>query len=576
MKKYLIITLFLLIISFRNAPCSVPDSTSTCPDSRKTDYFFLEALKLKSGGKHTAAFQALLHCLETDSTSAAAHYEMANYCLFLKQANLVVEHLEKAVRYSNGNFDYKLALANVSRELGMNGEAIGAYEELIAKHPEKPELNYYLSDLYAKTGNTEKAIRALDVLEENIGMNESLSTRKYRLYAAMEKQEEANLEMRKLAAQYPMEARYSLMMGDLYLEQDKPEEAYEYYQKARRTDPENPYYTVSMAGYYEYIRDTEAAKQQIDSALKNTRLDVETKLGILTRYISALQQAKKDTKGVDALFRTLLEQHPQETDLNMLYGNYLMAEKMTDEAKFQYRIVTEIAPDNETAWRQLLGIALKEEKNDDCLAVCRSAQVYFPESPEFYFYEGVALSLQKAYRDALAIFEKGVAFVAKDDRELLSDFYGQMGDMYYQLKDREKAFESYETALKHNEKNAGVLNNYAYFLAINRDDLNKAERLSVETIRIQPDNSTFIDTYAWIFFLRKNYTLAKFYIESAISKGGDKSAEIIDHYGDILYFTGDHSKALEQWIKALEMGKDTETVRKKIKEGIYYEDTAVE
>jgi tetratricopeptide (TPR) repeat protein len=366
------------------------------------------------------------------------------------------------------------------------------------------------------------------------------------------------------------------MMGDLYLEQNNPEKAYEYYQRAHQIDPENPYYIVSMASYYEHVRDTEAAQQQIDSALKNTRLDVETKLGILARYISTLQKSKKGADGVDALFKTLLEQHPQETDLNLLYGNFLMSEKKTEEAKFQYRVVVESSPGNEVAWRQLLGIALKEEKPDDCLSISRSAQIHFPENPEFYFYEGVALSMKMSYQEALSVFQKGVTFVAKDDKELFSDFYGQMGDMYYQLQDKKNAFESYETALRYNEKNAGVLNNYAYYLAVNNDDLSKAERMSVQTIQLQPDNSTFIDTYAWIFFLRKNYTLAKFYIESAISKVGDKSAEIIDHYGDILFFTGDHTKAIEQWIKALEMGKNTDIVRKKIAEGTYYEDTAVE
>jgi tetratricopeptide (TPR) repeat protein len=572
MKQQITIGLLAALSFSQTILCNVQNTASAAAGSRKLNYFFLEALRQKHAGRHTSAFHALLHCLEIDSTAAAVHYEISNYYLFLKNAEEVVRHLEKAVYYGNDNFDYKIALANVSRELGMNDEAAQAYEELTAKYPEKPELNYYLSELYVQKGEMPKAIRCLDVLEENIGMNESLTIRKYRIYILMGKQDEANREIQKLVAAYPLESKYPLLMGDLYLEQDNPGKAYEYYRKASQIDPHDPYYIVSMAAYYEYIHDTEAAREQITSALKDARLDIDTKLTILGRYIVASRKNKTEMQSIDALFRTLLEQHPHETGLNMLYGNYLLSNGQTEEAKFQYRIVIETSPEEETAWQQLLGISLKEEKPDDCLAISRSAQIHFPGDPEYYFYEGVALSLKKSYREALSAFRHGATLTAKEDTQFLSDFYGQIGDACYRLNERREAFEAYETALKYNEKNATVLNNYAYYLAIANHDLNKAESLSVQTIQLQPDNSTFIDTYAWIFFLRKNYTLAKFYIESAISKGGDKSAEIVDHYGDILYFAGDSEKALEQWEKALKLGKDTPTVRKKIKEATWFED----
>lgn len=540
---------------------------------RKFDYFFLEAIKLKQSGRHSDAFQLLKHCLEIDSASSAAHYEISNYFLFLKRADLVVNHLEQAVKYSPENFDYKIALANVSRELGLNEEAVKAYEELASKHPDKPELQYYLSDIYAKQGNTEEAIKALDILEENIGMNEALSIRKYRLYIEIEQREAANKEIIKLTEKFPADAKYPIMMGDLFLEQNEPEKAYQYYQKAYLIDPGNPYYTVSMANYYEYIQDQEAARKQIDMALRNTQLDIETKLGILVRYIASLQKEKKDMQGVDSLFHTLMEIHPQETELNMLYANYLMSLGKVKEAKFQYQIITEASPEEEMAWKQLLGINLKENQMEEVVRICRMAQVHFPDEADYYFYEGVAFYQLKEYEKALSVFQEGEKKVPSKNTQLLSDFHGQIGDLYYHLNNKEKAYKHYDTALKFNDKNISVMNNYAYFLSLDKKDLRKAERMSAQCVQAQPENSTFIDTYAWIFFVQENYSLAKFYIESAISKGGDKSAEIIDHYGDILYKSDKKEKAVEQWKKALEMGKDTEIIRKKIKEEAYYEDT---
>jgi Putative Zn-dependent protease, contains TPR repeats len=210
---------------------------------------------------------------------------------------------------------------------------------------------------------------------------------------------------------------------------------------------------------------------------------------------------------------------------------------------------------------------------EETIRICQRAQMNFPDNPDFYFYEGMAYYQLKDYDKALAVYHKGESVVDPKDTKLLSDFHGQIGDLYYHLGDKKKAYEHYDTALQYNDKNIGVMNNYAYFLTLDKSDLSKAERLSAQCVQVQPDNSTFIDTYAWVFFVKEYYSLAKFYIESALSKGGDKSSEIVDHYGDILYMSGEKEKAVEQWKKALEMGKDTEIIRKKITDETYYEDT---
>ena len=136
----------------------------------------------------------------------------------------------------------------------------------------------------------------------------------------------------------------------------------------------------------------------------------------------------------------------------------------------------------------------------------------------------------------------------------------------------DQTYKAYDEALKYNDNNIVVLNNYAYFLSLDKKDLKKAERMSAQCIKLEPDNATYLDTYAWIFFVQGNYTLAKIYIESALEKDKTKSAELVDHYGDILYMTGDKDKAVEQWKKARELGKESEVLDRKIIEGKYIEE----
>lgn len=541
-------------------------------DKRKFDYFFYEGLNLKTAGKFDAAYDAFNHCLAIDSTASAVLYELSSFYAQLNRPEKSVEMLRRAVANSSDNFTYRLALASMSRNLGMYGEAAEEYEKLVKDFPGKPELNYYLADALTQEGEVGQAIDAYNALEQSIGMNEALSMQKYKLYNQLEQSGKAFQEIEKLADKFPMEARYQIILGDLHLEKNDTVKALSYYKKAHTIDPSNPYYVVSMANYYEAVGDKDAAETQIRSALTNEKLDVETKVGILSRYILKLQQTQKGTESANALFQTLLEQHPEDTDLKQMYGSLLVAQGKTDEARFQFQLITEMEPENVGAWQQLLQLALKSEDIAEVVRICTRCQELFPDAPEYYFYLGIGYYQQEKYQEALSTYYAGLNVIPAENMGLKSDFYGQIGDIYYQMKQMDQAYKAYDEALKYNDKNVVVLNNYAYFLSLEKKDLKKAERMSAQSVKLEPENSTYLDTYAWIFFVQGNYTLAKMYIESAIDKDKTKSPELVDHYGDILFMTGEKEKALEQWKKAKELGKESKILDRKITEEKYIEE----
>lgn len=581
MLKQLIYSSFLLLLLAGTTPAGAKDIKKSAPakpvelsaaEQRKFDYFFYEGLNLKNAGKFDVAFDAFKYSLEIDSTAAPVLYELSSFYVQLDRPDKAVEMLKRAVANSSDNFTYKMALATVTRNLGMYGEAAVEYEELVKQYPEKTELNYYLAEALTQEGEIGKAIDAFDALESSIGMNEALSMQKYKLYNQLEQPVKAFQEIEKLAAKYPMEARYQIVLGDLYLEKGENDKALQYYNKAHEVDPSNPYYIVSMANYYEATGDKEAAEGQIRNALVNEKLDVETKVGILSRYIQKLQQTEKGTESANSLFKTLLEQHPEDIDLKLMYGALLLAQQNMEDAKFQFQLVTEMAPDNAGAWQQLLNISLKAEDLPEVIRICQRCMELFPESPEYYFYLGIAYYQQEKYQDALNAYYAGLNVIPKENLPLKSDFYGQIGDIYYQMKQMDQAYKAYDEALKFNDKNVVVLNNYSYFLTLAKEDLKKAERMSAQCIKLEPDNATYLDTYAWIFFMQGNYTLAKIYIESALEKDKTNSGELVDHYGDILFMSGDKAKAVEKWKKAKELGKKSEVLDRKITEEKYIED----
>lgn len=540
---------------------------------RKFDYFYYEAANLKNAGKYDAAYDLFSYCLSLDTASSPVLYELAMFQLQRNRPEKAVEMLKSAVAHSDDNFTYRMTLAGLYRNLGMYGEASDSYEELVKRYPDKSELNYYLADALTQEGEIGAAIDAYNVLESTMGMNETLSLQKFKLYQTLKQPDKAFEEIEKLANKYPMNARYRLLMGDLHLENEETEKALACYQQAHEIDPDDPRYIVSMANYYDQTGNKEAAEQEIRDALVNEKLDVETKVGILSRYVQRLQQTQQGIENANSLFQTLLDQHPEDTELKLMYGSLLMAQKKEDEAKFQFQLVTEMDPSNEGAWQQLLNMALKGEDIPEVIRICTRCKELFPEASEYYFYLGIGYYMQEKYQESLDTYYAGLKIIPEGNGVVKSNFYGQIGDLYYQMEKMDEAYKAYDEALKYNENNAPVLNNYSYFLTLDKKDLKKAERMAAQCIKLEPDNATYLDTYAWVFFVQGNYTLAKIYIENALSKDKTNSAELVDHYGDILYMSGEKDKALEQWKKAKEMGKDTDVLKQKIAKGIYIEDT---
>jgi tetratricopeptide (TPR) repeat protein len=221
-----------------------------------------------------------------------------------------------------------------------------------------------------------------------------------------------------------------------------------------------------------------------------------------------------------------------------------------------------------------LDVLVAEGNPDEIIAACDNALANFPDVPMFYFYAGTAYYLKKNYKTALATFREGMNITPEENPTLLSVFAGQIADIHYQLGNKKEAFEAYDLALKYNDKNVLVLNNYAYQLAVDNIHLDKAERMAATAVHLQPTANN-LDTYAWVFFRQKNYSLAKFYIESAIAKEPKPSSELLEHYGDILFKLGNVDSAVEEWKLALSLKEtakeNTKLLKRKIEQREYYE-----
>jgi tetratricopeptide (TPR) repeat protein len=248
------------------------------------------------------------------------------------------------------------------------------------------------------------------------------------------------------------------------------------------------------------------------------------------------------------------------------YAKFLQYQKRNKEVISELETMLNINSKNTQTWLRLIQNYIDSKDFKQMLAVADKALLTLPAEPSLYFYKGIGLFQINDYKGALDTYKAGLPTIADDQLAFKSDFYAQIGDTYFKMEQKDSAFANYEKALEANPKNVMVMNNYAYYLSLEKKDLKRAERMSAKTVELEPKNSTYLDTYAWILYQQESYTLAKFYIERAVDNlsNEEEHGVVLEHYGDILWMTRDDEKAMQFWKKSYESGNKTDDLKKKI------------
>ena len=555
----------------KEKPAVVLAQSSLTPEQqRKYDYFFLEAMRLKEKKDYASAFGLLQHCLDIHPNAASALYEVSQYYMFLRQVPQGQEALEKAVASAPDNYWYSQGLASLYQQQNELDKAITLLEQMAVRFPGKQDPLFNLLDLYGRQEKYDEVISTLNRLEKHMGKNEQLSMEKFRIYLQMKDDKKAFQEIESLVQEYPMDMRYQVILGDVYLQNGKKQEAYDVYQKVLAAEPDNPMAIFSMASYYKQTGQEGLYQQQLDTLLLNKKVTPDTKVSVMRQMIVENEQADKDSTQIIALFDRIMKQEQDDPQIPMLYAQYLLSKNMEAESVPVLEQVVDLDPTNKAARMMLVGTAVRKEDYKQIIKVCEPGIEATPDALEFYYYLAIAYNQAEQPDSVVSICKRALEHTTADSKkEVVSDFYSILGDMYHTQKQMKEAYAAYDSALVYNPSNIGALNNYSYYLSVERRDLDKAEEMSYKTVKAEPNNATYLDTYAWILFEKGNYAEARIYIDNAMKSDDEKSDVIVEHCGDIYYMTGDVDGALSYWKKALEMGSESKTLKQKIEKKKY-------
>ncbi len=516
------------------------------------DALYFDAIARQQYGRTDEAVALMKRALEIDSLSAPALYYMSDAYKLIGKDNLALAYIRKAVAADKSNsYWYRDGEGTLLLQMRKFDEAAVCYKDLAERFPTKSDPLYNLAEIYMRLDSTELCLDVLDKIEELDGVNSQLTLQKFYLMQRQGRSEEAFEEYDKLIKRFPYEISYRLQKGDLQMKNGQIPLAKQTYDEAAAIDPDNAYVWVALSNYYNIVGDFETGDSLVQRALINANLDINTKIEILTDFLKTL--LRKESKGqnldslkielpnVDALFVTIEKMHPTAPEVYDLHADYLGAIGNDSLAAVQQRFACDLKPSERKYWDKLLSFASNQKDFDKLLALCDEIEQVHPEMDSPYTMRAWVYYNQKKYEEVIQAYLH--ALEKTEDKQLnwKSQLWGNIGDTYQLLGKMDKTYEAYEQALKYNEKNINVLNNYAYFLSLEERDLLKAEAMAQKVIQQQPDNATYLDTYAWILYQEGSYMLAKFYQRKAI-ENMDKSADnttLYEHWHAILKALGE-------------------------------------
>ena len=542
------------------------------PEDKRIEFEFLyiEGLKHKMLGNLDNAIQYFNNCLEVNPKSAAVLYELANIHTIKGDVTSAKALLEKAIQINPDNKWYKLLLAQIYQGNKQYLEASKIYSELIKSDPDNIDF-YYLNALLLTSGEKyDEAIKAYKQIEEKIGFSEQVSLARQQLYRSTGKNKEAYAEIERLIKMNPSVPEYYGVMADMYKEDGNKEKALEYYNKVLEIDPTNGFVQFSLATFYIQNKDLEKAYEHVKKGFSDPNSDIETKIQLYLTLATYPDEHKLSDSQIEELIKLISIAHPNDARSYSINADFLIQRKRIPEAREYIVKALEIDANSYPVWEQLVLIDNQINDFENMSKDSEKAIQLFPTQGLLYVLNAVALIQLKDYDKALKTLESGQTYVI-DNKKLEAQFELYRAEAYYNLKNNEKAFASFEKVIEIEPDNYMAMNNYAYYLSISKGSLDKAEKLSSQVIQANPDNATYLDTHAWVLFKKKEYRLAKFYMETAVKNGGNESDVIIEHYGDILFMLNDVEGAISNWKKSVELGNKSKILEQKINERKFIE-----
>jgi len=530
---------------------------------------FIEGTKYRLLGDAKNAVALYEEVLKADPIHDGAMFELGKLKLVLGDLTAAEDLMKQAARLKPDNIWYKLGYATVLEQSKQYNLAAVQYRKLIEENPQSIELYGYEARCYVQINEYQKAIDVYNQLEAITGVSEESSLQKYYIYSNWGKQDKAMNEIQKLSDAFPGNPDYLIALAGYYMDQGKAALSLQCINSILAVEPEHALARVYLADYYYKSGNRPAAIAEIGKVVASPNTNIDEKIELFLNMLKT-GGAYGDTTSLYPMLDTLVAVHPTEAKAWAMYADFLNADDRTDEAVDMWKKSLQFDNSKFVIWEMVMSALYENQQYDSLLVYAGEASELFPEQGMAWFYRGAAEADMGKYDKAIISLESALELniVKKEARTkvmfLLAESYLMTG------KD-ELSDKMYKELLTDNSTNVVAMNSWAYALALHNRNIEKARQLIDAAIQENQDNVDFQHTLGLVYFREGNYPKAMEAYKRSFQLGGEKDGALLEHYADVLYFSGDVPEALRYWQMAREMGGTSELIDRKISDKKYYE-----
>ena len=560
MKKtlliFLVFNLCILFLSAQNKSFfDIPTQKHLEEQRGKLEYqyknYFYSALKQKALENYNQAIDFFEKCIKLDKKRAAAYYEISKIYSYQEKFSESLKYAGTAYDLNPKNKWYAIFYAENLFSNKKFYESIKVYKNLIKQEVNNESYYIELALCYIYNNDLKSAIKTYNSLEDLKGINFYTSTQKYKIYLELEDLKNAARELELFLEENPYDIQVYEMLSDCYVLDNNFEKAFEVLKKLSELNPSAAGVHLTLSDYYFQNGNIEDYQKELKLAFKSKKLDAQTKIRkIVPLLTQVFESDSSNLNFVVELCEILVETHPEDEMSNYIYADLLRSTNNLEKSIIHYKKVVQINPNQQDAWIDLLFLELQKNMTDDLIIDSETAIELFPTNPTLYYLNALSYYLTEEYHKAIESINIGVHFVF-DNPTLSSEMYSVLGNSYNEIKEYENSDKSYEKSLEYLPENVMVLNNYAYYLSLRGEKLEKAKKMSEKTIELFPKEANYLDTYAWILYKLKDYASAKTFMLQAIELGESKT--FYNHMSDILIELGEVEEAEKYKLKAKEL-----------------------
>ena len=490
-------------------------------------------------------------------------YEIYNS---INQPDKATLNLEKAAQVDPKNTWYLKSLTEQYVQTQKFSKALEGYKKLIVQDAHNVELLLDFAECYLKNGNLKEALTTLTQVEAEIGENPEIAIEKFRIYRYLKQDDKGEELLMSSLKKFPDDRDLLANLVDLYFEQKRDDEAIKILFQLSISDPMNGNVHLTLAQYYMQKHQMPETFSELKLAFVCPEISLDTKTRLIMYFYD--NQAKIDSNVID-LCHLLVKNYPNEAKVYTLFGDVYLKNDQEKEALEAFKKSVALDPSKYSIWEQVLFMDYEFQNYEDLFMDGKKTVELFPTHSKAYLFAGTGANQIKKYSEAIDILSLGKVLVIKNN-ELLAEFHAQLGQAYFKLKNREEAISNYKKAVELAPLNQLNKNNFAYYLANEKWELDLAYKLIQEVIALSPNDHHFLDSYGWVLFQQGNFEEALVMFQKAATSASN-DALIMEHVGDANFKLGNHDLGVSLWKKALELGSKDQNLPKKIEKKHYYE-----